>query len=73
MKLARSRDDRWIAGVCGGLAEALNVQTVYLRLAFALFVVVGGSGVLAYLVLWALMPRPEGGSVAEDILERIKR
>jgi len=45
-KLYRSRDDRMIAGVCGGLGKYLGIDPTLLRLAFALLVVFGvGSGI----------------------------
>jgi phage shock protein C len=53
----RSRTDRMIAGVCGGLAESLGVDAVILRLALVLATVLGiGAGVVLYLVCWILMP-----------------
>ncbi len=56
-KLYRSRDDRMIAGVCGGLGKYLGIDPTLLRLAFALLVVFGvGSGILLYLVLMIIVP-----------------
>lgn len=59
-KLYRSRKDRMIAGVCGGLGEYLNVDPVWIRLAFVLLLVGGaGTGFWAYVILWIIVP-PEG-------------
>jgi phage shock protein C len=55
-KLTRSRTDRMIAGVCGGLAEYFDLDPVIVRLVFALFTLAGGAGPLIYLILWIIMP-----------------
>jgi phage shock protein C len=59
-RLYRSSDDRMIAGVCAGLAEYLDVDPTLVRLAMVLFTLVGGSGILVYVIAWIVMPeRPE--------------
>ncbi|WP_026369788.1 PspC domain-containing protein [Kallotenue papyrolyticum] len=55
-RLARSTTDRMIAGVCGGIANYLNIDPTLVRLAFVLLVLVGGVSPLVYLILWAVMP-----------------
>ncbi len=55
-KLYRSRKHRVIGGVCGGLAEYLNTDPVAIRLVWLLLVLVGGTGVLLYLLAWIIMP-----------------
>lgn len=55
-RLYRSRKNRMIAGVCGGLAEYANLDPVWVRLFFALFFLVGGSALIIYLVIWAIVP-----------------
>jgi len=64
IRLRRSRDQRMIAGVCGGLAQVLGVDVVILRLALVLATVLGvGAGVILYLACWILMPvAPENES-----------
>lgn len=54
----RSRSDRWIAGVMGGLARRLGWNAFLLRLVFVLVSVlsVAFPGIIIYLVLWLLMP-----------------
>ena len=52
-----SRADRKIAGVCGGLGEWLDVDPVFLRVTFVLLALLGGLGILAYVVLWLFVPR----------------
>ena len=54
--LYRSKSDRMIAGVCGGLAKRFSVNATWLRLAFVLFTFLGGAGFLVYLFLWIIMP-----------------
>jgi phage shock protein PspC (stress-responsive transcriptional regulator) len=54
--LRRSRDDRVVAGVCGGLGRTLGVDPVLLRVLVVVFTVIGGAGLLAYLVGWLLVP-----------------
>ncbi|MEP6976742.1 MAG: PspC domain-containing protein [Thermoleophilia bacterium] len=54
-RLARSADDRLIAGVCGGIAAALGVDANLVRFVFALLALAGGAGILLYLALWAWM------------------
>ena len=53
----RSRRHKQIAGVCAGLAEEFGIPVMVLRLAFVLSALMGiGSGIIIYLVLWAVMP-----------------
>jgi phage shock protein C len=55
-KLYRSRTDRTIAGVCGGLAEYFGLDSTVVRLVFVIMFLLGGHGLLVYLILWVLMP-----------------
>jgi phage shock protein C len=54
--LRRSRSDRWIAGVCGGIARATGVESWLWRLAFAILSFFGGAGLLLYILLWMFVP-----------------
>jgi phage shock protein PspC (stress-responsive transcriptional regulator) len=54
--LRRSTTDRWIGGVCGGLAKGLGIESWVLRLVFAVLLFLGGTGVLLYLLLWIFVP-----------------
>ena len=57
MKLCRSREDRDIAGVCGGLAEYLGWNSGRLRIVWVLATIFTAfAGVVVYLALWYLMP-----------------
>ena len=54
--LYRSRDDRMLAGVCGGIGEYFALDPTLVRLVFVLLAVFTGIGVLAYIVLWIVVP-----------------
>lgn len=55
-RLYRSRTNRTIFGVCGGLGEYFGIDPILIRLAFILLFLFFGTGVLAYLILWLIMP-----------------
>jgi phage shock protein C len=55
-RLQRSRNEKVIGGVCGGLAEYFNVDPVLVRVLFAVVTLMGGAGVLLYLILWVVVP-----------------
>jgi phage shock protein C len=57
-QLIRSRADRMIGGVCGGLARYFNIDSAIVRLVFVLAVLSGVSP-LVYLVLWIVMPEEQ--------------
>ena len=53
-RLYRSRRDRWIFGVCGGIGEYFNLDPVLIRVLFVIFTLIFGSGILLYLLMWLL-------------------
>lgn len=55
-KLIRPADDRWIAGVCSGIANHFALDPTLIRVVWALLVCVGGTGILAYLICWLVIP-----------------
>jgi phage shock protein C len=55
-KLYRSRTDRMIAGVCGGVAKYFAVDPTLVRILFALSVLIGSLGFWVYVVLWLVVP-----------------
>jgi len=55
-RLHRSDADRKIAGVCGGIAEYFEIDSTLVRLGWILFMLAGGSGILAYIIAWIIMP-----------------
>jgi phage shock protein PspC (stress-responsive transcriptional regulator) len=58
-RLRLSNGDRWIAGVCGGIAGATGVESFVWRLIFVLGLFLGGFTLLLYLLLWIFVPREE--------------
>ncbi|QJD96582.1 PspC domain-containing protein [Mucilaginibacter robiniae] len=56
-RLFRDSDDHLVGGVCAGIANYFDVETVWIRLIFAIFFVVGGTGLLLYIVLWIIVPQ----------------
>jgi len=55
--LRRSRSNRMVAGVCGGLAEFFGVSTFWFRLAFLIALIPGGvPGILVYLIMMVMIP-----------------
>jgi len=56
-RLYRSRRDKILAGVCGGIGEYFKIDPVIIRLLWILLIFAGGSGILAYLVAWIIIPK----------------
>jgi phage shock protein C len=55
--LRRSRRNRVIAGVCGGLSEFFGISAFWFRLAFLIALIPGGiPGLLPYILLWLIIP-----------------
>ena len=54
-KLVRSADKK-IAGVCGGLAEYFGLDVSIIRIVWLLCVLLGGFGLMAYIIMWIVMP-----------------
>jgi len=64
----RRTDDKWIGGVCSGLADRLGVDPVIIRAALVLLTILGGIGVTVYLVAWLLLPNDRNEVAAERAL-----
>ena len=59
-KLRRSRSDKVIFGVCGGLGEFFGISALWFRLGFLLALVPGGiPGLLIYLIFWIVVPQSD--------------
>lgn len=56
-RLFRDPDDHLIAGVCSGIANYFDIDPVWIRLAFAIFTPIGGTGFLLYIILWIVVPK----------------
>lgn len=55
-RLTKSRTDRKVCGVCGGIAEYLNIDPTIVRVLWIVFMFAGGSGILAYIICALVMP-----------------
>ena len=62
----RSTTDRWIGGVCGGLAVSTGMDSWLWRLLFALLLLAGGTGVVVYVVLWIFVPLDTAAPVSQQ-------
>jgi phage shock protein C len=58
-RLIRSESNKVIAGVCGGLGEYFDIDPTIVRLVFIVFALAGGPGILAYIIMWLIMPPGE--------------
>ena len=61
-RLYRSRSQRMIAGVSGGLGEYLNIDATVIRLIFVIAALWGGAGIIVYLVMWLMVPEEPAGT-----------
>lgn len=66
-RLYRSRNDKNLAGVCGGLGEYFNIDPVIPRIIFVILLLPGGlPGLIPYLLLWVVVPlRPKRGDAID--------
>jgi phage shock protein C len=55
-RMRRSRDDRWLGGICGGIAKQTGMESWIWRLVFAVLCFLWGTGALLYILLWVFMP-----------------
>ena len=71
-RLYRSRSDKVIGGVCGGMAKYFGIDQVWMRLIAVVLVFVDGIGVLAYIVAWIIVPYEPIKGVVEVKAKRKK-
>ena len=69
-RLLRSRTDRMIGGVAGGLAATFNIDPLFVRLGFVALALFNGFGIMMYLVLWLLTPNQD--SVVVDARDQVR-
>lgn len=67
-KLYRDTDRGVVAGVCAGLSHYLNIDTIWVRLAIFCSIFLAGSGILAYIVLWIMVPRAQSRSEKMEMM-----
>lgn len=77
-KLYRSRKDKMIAGVCGGIAEYFNIDVVWVRLIAILLLLAEGVGFILYIVAWIIVPenpsqKETKKTFPEKVSHRIKK
>ena len=62
-KLYRSQREKMVAGVCGGLGDYLDLDPTLIRIIWVVITLMGGAGLLAYLIMWIVVPlEPEAGA-----------
>jgi phage shock protein PspC (stress-responsive transcriptional regulator) len=66
--IRRRTDDKWIAGVCSGLADRMGIDPVIVRAGLVLLSLLGAAGITIYLVAWVLIPNERGEIVAQRAL-----
>ncbi|HSG16062.1 MAG TPA: PspC domain-containing protein [Anaerolineae bacterium] len=69
-RLYRSTDDRWLAGVCSGLAKYFAVDPTLVRVIFVVLALIGLGGVILYLILWVIIP-PEPTEEEQAMVDHI--
>ncbi|MEG2053994.1 MAG: PspC domain-containing protein [Oscillospiraceae bacterium] len=60
-KLYKSRNQKMVCGICGGVAEYFNIDTTLVRLIWAAFCICGGAGIIAYILAAIIIPEPPYG------------
>jgi phage shock protein C len=69
-RLYRSRNDRWLAGICGGIGTYFGLDPTLIRVLFVLFGLVVGGGFLLYILLWIIIPlEPDSLGKAVEAVE----
>ena len=55
-KLYRSTKERWVAGICGGIAEYANIDPTIVRVLWILLSLIYGVGIILYIAMWIIVP-----------------
>jgi phage shock protein PspC (stress-responsive transcriptional regulator) len=64
-RLYRSRTEKMVGGVCGGLAQYLDVDVTLVRALWVIVSLLAGTGLLAYVILWLIIPQEPLAGVSE--------
>jgi phage shock protein C len=72
-QFVRTKNDKMVAGVCGGIARYFNIDPAIVRLLFVLAVFLGGASPLIYLVLWLVMPEESAAYTTQQALPQHPR
>ena len=62
--------ERWLGGVCGGIAARLNVDVAFVRIAFLVFCLLPGPAVVIYLAAWLVLPDQRNSIPLQKFLDR---
>jgi phage shock protein C len=69
----RRGPQRWLGGVCGGIAAKLNVDVAFVRIAFLLLALLPGPAFIFYLAAWLILPDQRNTIVLQSLLENRQR
>lgn len=72
-RLFRSRNNKVIAGVCGGIGEYFNIDPVLIRLVWGILFFIGGAGLLGYIIAWIIIPESIESQVSTMNSEEINQ
>jgi len=62
--------ERWLGGVCGGIAAKLNVDAAFVRIAFLVFCLLPGPAVAIYIAAWLILPDQQNSIPLQNFLAR---
>lgn len=69
-RLYRSRKDRMICGVCGGIGDYFNIDSTIIRLLWVAFILLSaGTGIIAYIIAWIIVPEEPGEAVPTAVAQ----
>jgi phage shock protein C len=72
--LRRSRNQRMLSGVSGGIAEYLNIDATLVRLGIVgLTLITGGTALLGYVIAWIVIPEADGKAVWQDVQQNFQQ
>jgi phage shock protein C len=72
--LRRSRDQRMLSGVSGGIAEYLNIDVTLVRLGIVgLTLITGGTALIGYVVAWVVIPESDGKAVWQNVQQSVNQ
>ncbi|QNE18920.1 PspC domain-containing protein [Kribbella qitaiheensis] len=72
--LRRSRNQRMLSGVSGGIAEYLNIDATLVRLGIVgLTIITGGTALIGYVIAWIVMPESDGKAVWQNVQQNVQQ
>lgn len=70
-RLYRSRKDRMICGVCGGIGDYFDIDPTIIRLLWVAFILSAGTGIIAYIIAWIIIPEEPGDAVPTTVAQEV--